>query len=127
MHHYSIQQRPPRIPARRSGSILVVALVVLSVALLVLAAVVRLVLLEQRSARGMEHRLQAEWLAEAGRERARLAAADSAYTGETWEVAADQLGGGSPGRVVIRVQRLESGEPRIDVETTYPLIAPSSK
>jgi len=67
----------------------------------------KLALSEQRQVRMQEWRLQAEWLAESGIERAAARLADSAdYTGETWEVSPEKLGDGFAGVVTIEVERV---------------------
>ncbi len=67
--------------------------------------------------------MQTRWLAEAGVERAvaRLAA-DAGYTGETWNIPADEIAGGKGGVVRIRTETI-AGSPEgrtIRVEADYP-------
>ena len=64
------------------------------------------VALARRAEVGAEERgLQADWLAESGLERAsaRLSAAGD-YSGETWQIPAEELGGRASGTVAIRVE-----------------------
>ena len=75
------------------GLTVVVVLVCLIIITLVSGSVLKIGLAQRELARAQERRLQAEWLAESGAQRAlaRLSA-DSTYTGETWSVSADDLG-----------------------------------
>lgn len=70
-----------------------------------------------------EQRLQADWLAESGLERAaaRLAA-DAGYSGEVWNVAAADLGGRDAARVEIHVAAVadRAAARRITVVADYP-------
>ena len=86
-----MQSRPnpiwSRTGAQHRGAVLVAAVVCLVIAMLVGAALVRCLTIQQRQSRETEQRLQALWLAEsaAGRAAARLSA-DAAYSGETWDI-----------------------------------------
>ena len=67
--------------------------------------------------------LQAQWLAEAGVERAaaRLSA-DANYRGETWTISAKELAGANDGAVRINVEK-DAGRAnrrRVSVEADYP-------
>ena len=96
-------------------------------------------LAQRELARSQERRLQAEWLAESGAERAiaRLAT-DRDYTGETWSLSAQDLGqseqstGTSPQSAATPVAhhdhgRARAGRPnrrRVHVQADYPLDPP---
>jgi hypothetical protein len=70
-----------------------------------------------------EDRAQAVWLAEAGvRRAAARRAADAAFDGETWEIAADEIGRLSSAAVVIRLEPLDAspGAIRITASARYP-------
>ena len=78
---------------RQSRGLTVVAVLVCLIIITIMAgALLRVGLAQRERANAQEHRLQAEWLAESGIQRAiaRLAA-DPGYTGETWEVPARDL------------------------------------
>jgi hypothetical protein len=100
-----------------------VVLVCLLVSAVVLASLLKLALLHDGQLARVQMRLQAGWLADSGLERAmaRLAV-DPAYTGETWTIAADRLGGTDPAAVVIRVENEESQTDRrlVVIEAAYP-------
>jgi Tfp pilus assembly protein PilX len=102
---------------------MVLALVCLVVVMLIGASLLQVIVAEQRQLQQAQYALQAFWLADSAvaRATARLAAAPD-YTGETWQVAADELHGRWPGVVVIRVERIGDATPRaqIVVEGQYP-------
>lgn len=126
-----------RTPQR--GMTVVAVLICLIVITVISVALLKVALSQRKFVRGSEHRLQAEWLAESGAERAvaRLDA-DPGYKGETWPITAADLGqtgtppAGEPrggneqvlGVVTIAIERLpESGSAlrrRIRVTAEYP-------
>jgi type II secretory pathway component PulK len=110
------------------GLTVVVVLVCLIIITLVSGAVLKIGLAQRELARAQERRLQAEWLAESGAQRAlaRLAV-DSTYTGETWTVSTDDLGQSeksaeSAGNVAIAVDSVaaDSGRRRVRITADYP-------
>jgi type II secretory pathway component PulK len=108
---------------RRTGAILAVALVLLTITMIIGAAIAKSMLLFHQQANLSENRQQAFWLAESGYQRARLALSeDEDYQGETWRVPGQILGAGSDGVVVIRVEQpaTEASGQRIIVEAKYP-------
>jgi hypothetical protein len=73
-----------------------------------------------------EERTQVQWLAEAGVRRgaARLAV-DSSYRGETWDIAAAELGRRHAARVIIRITTGDQNGPTtIEARASYPGNAP---
>jgi hypothetical protein len=82
----------------------VAALVCLLVMTLIGASLLRTIQTQRALLRSEEQRLQADWLADSGLERAcaRLAN-DPAYGGETWTLSGEQLGGKEAGTVTISV------------------------
>jgi hypothetical protein len=89
----------------RPGIVLIVVLAVLAVATLTFVSVARLALAQRQQARVEWWKLQADWLAEAGLERAAATLKlNPAYQGETWKLAPDDLGGPEGGAVVITVE-----------------------
>lgn len=110
-----------RTPKR--GTILVVALVMLTFLLLLSAGLARAVMLIHQSGQRDERRQQAVLLAESGVQRGRQAVhAAAEYQGETWQVPAEVLGNGAAAEVVIRVDAPteSSMKRRIVVEANYP-------
>ncbi len=110
------------------GLTVVVVLVCLIIITLVSGAVLKIGLAQRELAHAQERRLQAEWLAESGAQRAlaRLAV-DSTYTGETWTVSTDDLGQNeksaeSAGNVAIAVDSVaaDSGRRRVRITADYP-------
>jgi Tfp pilus assembly protein PilX len=111
-----------RAAGKRRGGILVLALICLVLAAALIGTVLRQVQLQRRQIAQHDRRLQAEWLAESGLERAaaRLRA-DPAYSGETWVVPPSDLGGTDPGEVIVHVESTAQMNSRnIRVEAAYP-------
>jgi hypothetical protein len=103
----------------------VAALVCLLVMTLICGSLLRTIQTQRALVRSEERRLQADWLAESGLERAcaRLAN-DAEYQGETWSVTADQLGGKDNAAVTIQVAARpgKDGEIQrlVSVQADYP-------
>ena len=110
------------IGAVRRGAVLVVVLVCLAVAAAMFVVLVKLAATGRQSMQTQCWRMQAQWLAESGLERAaaRLAA-DAKYTNETWTLAAEELGGDA-GVVRIRTEAVADQPNRrlVSVEADYP-------
>ncbi len=96
---------PTRSDGRRRGFVAAAVVVVLFVLVLLGGGLLRVVWLRHSDLRAAERRLQAEWLAESGLDRAsaRLAA-DPNYPGETWTIPAERLGGRDAATVLIEVR-----------------------
>jgi Tfp pilus assembly protein PilX len=89
---------------KRSGVAVIIALTCLAVVSVVSVGILRLAAQGRQQARRHERELQAVWLAESACARAAAQLAlDAQYTGETWNVAAEELGGRAAGQVVIEV------------------------
>ena len=98
----------------RRGAALVMAMVALLVVTLMSAALVQSLVTGQRQARRYADELQAQWLAEAGLERAVVQLArDAQYRGETWQTEI----GGELGSVTITT---EPETRKIVAEAVYP-------
>ena len=115
-----------RLSHRRRGQsrgLTVVAVLVCLVIITIMAgALLRVGLAHRERAKAQEHRLQAEWLAESGIQRAtaRLAA-DPGYKGETWEVSARDLDATDDALVTITVEPAHDGKGRqVRVQADYP-------
>ncbi len=108
---------------RRRGAVLIGAMVCLVLVSMLLGSLLRLAVTHRRQVRRQQDYLQAEWLAESAMERAasRLAA-DSDYPGESWNIAADELGGPHSGFVKISVQKPDQrpNQRIVAVEAIYP-------
>jgi hypothetical protein len=121
----------------RRGMTTIAVLVCLLIITLISGALLKVGLAQRESDRDRERHLQAEWLAESGVDRAlaRLTF-DRNYTGETWPIAAGELGlperpatAESPGQVdrsaaivTIAVEPIvgEANRRRIRVQADYP-------
>jgi Tfp pilus assembly protein PilX len=107
----------------RRGAILITALVCLMVISLLSSTLLRQGFLARGQVRAEERRLQARWLADSGLERAAARLLnDAKYSGETWTVSADELGGAWPGLVTIVVAPVESHPKKrlVRVQADYP-------
>ena len=105
------------------GAALMAVLVCLLVAGLAVLGMLRGAVTEQRQLRDQRQHLQAERLAEAGMDRAcAQLQVSAAYSGETWRIAANELGGPSAATVTIRVAAVADGknERRVFVQSDYP-------
>ncbi len=103
--------------------VLVAVLACVGLAGVLMLSVARLAAARRADVRACGEALQARWLAESALDRAaaRLAA-EPGYTGETWTVAAEALGGEDGGSVRIEVLAV-AGQPtqrRVRVEADYP-------
>ena len=111
-----------RARARRRGLALVPALACLVVVILFCGILVRQVSTHRALVRDEERRVQVEWLAESAlaRASARLAA-DRGYKGETWNIAAAELGG-QAGAVQITVETVkdQAARRRVRVQADFP-------
>jgi Tfp pilus assembly protein PilX len=110
---------------QRRGVILVVVIVCLMVTAAIVICLVRQLNMSRQMQQASHDSVQAGWLAEAGVERAaaRLAA-NAAYAGETWQIAATELGGNDAAEVRIKADRLagRSDQWKIRVEADYPIV-----
>lgn len=114
---------PPK--SKRRGLTAAAVLVCLMVVTIVSGVLVKQGVAYRERVRAQERRLQAEWLAESGVERAfsRLAAKPD-YAGERWEIAAEALG--QPAVVTIEVDppSAQNEERVVRVQADYPPEAP---
>ena len=108
---------------RSAGARCVAVLVCMTIASVVVLNMLRTTIMEQRQLRTQRQHLQAERLAAAGLDRAVAQLQQSAtYSGETWQIAAEELGGASAGSVTIRVEPINDRpqERTIAVQADYP-------
>lgn len=114
---------------RRRAGAAIVALVCLSVIALVMAGLLRVNLSRAEEVRRMVHRCQADWLIEAGLERAvARCAVDPAFEQETWSIPPEDLGGRS-GIVTMTVFPDPEGAEnrlRVSIRAEYPSDGSSS-
>jgi hypothetical protein len=111
----------------RRGAYTAIVLVCLLIATMVLGSLLKIVLLHNRQVGRELVRVQTNWLADSGLDRAasRLAA-DPGFAGETWRIESARLGGRDSAVVAIRVERVDS-LPHLRlvvVEATYPAEGP---
>jgi type II secretory pathway component PulK len=107
----------------RNGATLVAVLVCLIVITALGAALLRTIVRRHRQMRQQQTQLQAIWLAQSALDRAVVQLhASPDYTGETWRVAAEQIGGDKTGAATIRIEAVEgqSAQRRVLIEAIYP-------
>ena len=108
---------------RRQGTILVVVIGGAMVALVIFTSIVKLAAAGRRMADQRAWQIQATYLAESALERAawRLGA-DDGYTGETWNLSADELAGQDGAAVEIQVETIPEQPNRrlVRIRADYP-------
>jgi Tfp pilus assembly protein PilX len=108
----------------RCGFAIIGVLVCFVVASLLLVSWLKTVSFERQQGRAAGDRLQAEWLAEAGIDRAAARLAEKAdYAGETWNISAEELSARDAAAVEIRVAAVADHPDRrtIEVVADYPV------
>ncbi len=125
----SLKQNQNRTGKRvgRRGAVLVVAMICALLTAIILGTLLQLTVTRSKMSKQHERALQAQWLAEAGIERAAAQlASDPAYTGETWRVTTAELAGHFEGEVLIEVQSAPDQEQQrtIVAVADYPVDAP---
>jgi hypothetical protein len=115
---------PSRDSLRRSGLVSVAVLIALFVIGLVCAGLLKVAFARRAEVAMDERRVQVEWLAESGLDRAvaRLKASVD-YTGETWEVSAEDLGGRGAATVAIQVEKIldHLDRRKVRIQADYPI------
>ena len=113
--HKTQNQRPKR------GVVLVCVVACLAVATLILGGMLKSTLMTRRQIRTERHLRQAEWLVQAGAERATFRlVSDVEYEGELWSLAADAIVGTDPGVVNISVSHESTDRASVRVVAEYP-------
>ena len=108
---------------RRSGMVLVAALVCLLILTAMIGTMLETSLRARRQLRTERDLIQCELLLEAGMDRAAFRlSTDGKYEGETWNLPADAVGGRGDGQVTIEATREAEGEPwNVRVVAEYPV------
>lgn len=117
-----MKARVDRRPAAgRRGITMMIVLICLAILLALAAALLAVGRGRRQQARLDGRRLQAEWLAASGLDRAAARLATSGdYAGETWDIPADLLDGDHAGRVVIEVEPAEQSRRRVRIRADFP-------
>lgn len=111
--------RAARITRRRRGLAAMVALVSISFATVIAAVILKAGVAEHGYIRRLERQSQADWLVEAGLDRAAAQLVRTpSYSGETWPISASSLGGTRDAIVRIEVKRDASNSKRRSVHVT---------
>jgi type II secretory pathway pseudopilin PulG len=109
--------------SRRRGLVSVAVLIGLIIIGLICAGLLKVAFARRSEVALEERRLQAEWLAESGLERASSRLATSGdYSGETWEIPSEDLGGRGAAKVVIEISRIadQADHRKVRVQADYP-------
>jgi hypothetical protein len=108
----------------RRGLVSVAVLIGLIIIGLICAGLLKVALARRSEVGSEERRLQTEWLAESGLERAwsRLATSGD-YSGETWEIPTADFGNRGAARVVIEIARVadQADHRKVRVQVDYPI------
>lgn len=113
-------QRTRRLE-RKGGVALICVVACLAVATILAGAMLKSTLLTRKQIRKERQLRQAQWLVQAGAERAAFRLAnDVEYTGEQWSLAADAIVGTDPGLVTISVMRPSKDRASVRVVAEYP-------
>jgi Tfp pilus assembly protein PilV len=102
---------------------MLVVLVCIVLVSMVTLSLIKITLAQRSQSQRELWRMQSSWLVESGIERAAAKIAiDGGYAGETWSVAADELGGGRAGEVRIVVQPMDGRDDarQVRVEAVFP-------
>jgi type II secretory pathway component PulJ len=120
--------RPRREARRRSGAVLVFALVALVVVMGIIASMLQGTLRVTRHMRTQRDLQQTEWLLQAGADRAAFRLTNEAdYRGEIWNLPAEEIVGRGEGRVTIAASRQSDAGPwEVQVMAEYPTGSQSS-
>ncbi len=108
---------------QRAGFALIGVMIVLVVCSMLVVSWFRTIAAQREQLRMAEDRLTAEWLAEGAMDRAAAKFRHSPdYQGETWTVAADELGGQNGATMKIRIEPVAEHSDRhtIEIEADYP-------
>lgn len=109
--------------ANRRGVALLTAIVCLAVIAAICGSLIKVVHAQRQQTRLEERKLQAEWLAEAGLERAAAKLINSQdYSGEIWQIAATEFAGRGGGSVKISVKKIvdQPAKRLVRVQADYP-------
>ena len=107
----------------RYGAILIIVLACVAIASIVFMSIAKVVGAQRRSTQKEVWRMEATWLAESGLQRAAARLADDAdYSGETWNLTAEQLGLADAAVVKIEIDALPDApnQRTVRVRADYP-------
>jgi type II secretory pathway component PulK len=89
----------------RSGAVMVAALICLTLTIVLLGTLLKTATTQRKQTRWETYRLQTDWLAESAIERAaQRLSEDAEYSGETWNIATENLGGRHSATIQIEVE-----------------------
>lgn len=111
------------IRSDRRGAIAVIAMIAILITISIGLGMVKTTLIARQETLRWQHQTQAEWLVEAGIERAVVQFESSPdYRGETWALSAEELGGREEAQIVIDLKPTGEAddEYRLNVIADYP-------
>lgn len=112
----SHQNSSTRLKGRRAGSVFPIFVISLLLVSATAAVLVRTTLAQRSLVRAEDQRIQADWLAHSAAARAAVKLeADATYSGETWQVSAEQLGQSHAAVVAIAVSAVDENASRPDL------------
>ncbi|MEQ8636806.1 hypothetical protein [Gimesia maris] len=105
-HNSLLPQNDKRRNHFRKGAVVIIPLVCLILTLAIIGELLKQTSIELNQLKKSQHNLQAIWLSEAAVQRTvnRLKE-DLTYSGETWQISSQEIGGPYPGEVVIEIDR----------------------
>jgi hypothetical protein len=112
-----------RLRHGQRGVVLILILACLAIAAVLLTIGVKLAVTNHRLTQTLGWKVQARWLAESALQRAAAKlAADAEYTGETWKIPAQDLGGQYSGIVKIEIKPVpdQTKQRQLKVEAIFP-------
>lgn len=90
----------------RKGAVVIIPLVCLILTLAIIGELLKQTSIELNQLKKSQHNLQATWLSEAAVQRTvKRLKEDLTYSGETWLISPQEIGGIYPGEVVIEIDR----------------------
>lgn len=116
------EQRQPRWIQRR-GTIVLIPMLCLVLSLAVIGGLLKQTSIELKQLKKEQYLTQANWLADAAAQRAvRKLREEQNYTGETWTLLPEEIGGKFPGSIVIEINRSPQNNQSITIRTlaSYP-------
>jgi type II secretory pathway pseudopilin PulG len=119
----AVSYKSTRVSHNRRGAVLIIAIICAVLVTLMLGTMVKITLTRAQQARHRERALQADWLAEAGLERAQaMLTSQPGYTGETWAIETETLGGPYSGVVTITIEAVpeNTNARNVRIQADYP-------
>ena len=121
-NRYSIKERR-NLGTKRIGTIVLLPMICLALSLAIIGELLQQTSIELKQLKKGQYHLQANWLADAGAQRAvEKLTSQQKYSGETWRLQPEEIGGKFPGEVIIQIIRSNKNNKFITIRTqaSYP-------